>query len=84
LEPQLDGEDVATASGLTRRTMNPALSLDLRDWSRPEWSVSSVAGDPVASATTMATFRDDSVAAGLEFDFFKGDVEDDGQRRMFE
>ena len=84
IEPQLEGEDVASVSGLTRRTMNPALSLDLRDWSRPEWSVSSIAGDPGVGAATLASFRDDSVASGLEFRFFKGDVGNDGQRRMFE
>ena len=71
---------------LTRDSSNPALALDLSEWSRPEWLVESIAADSKsgAGAGVIASFRDDAAESGLVFGYINGRDASGSSKRMSE
>lgn len=84
IERQLANEAIGSPEGLTRNSSNKALDLDLSDWSRPDWSVDSIADDAGSVAGSIASFRDDAADSGLVFRYINGHDAEGGGRRMYE
>ncbi len=84
IEQQLASERIESPEGLTRVSSNPALALDLSDWSRPDWSVDSIADDADSVAGTIASFRDDAADSGLVFHYANGHDTEGSGRQMYE
>ena len=84
IEQQLANETIESPEGLTRNSSNPALALDLSEWSRPDWSVDSIVAEADSVVGTIASFRDDAADAGLVFRYVNGHDSEGGGRRMYE
>ncbi len=86
IEWQLEIETIESPGSLTQTSSNPALALDLSEWSQPDWSVVSIATATDADSVqgTTASFRDDAADSGLVFRYINGHDAEGGGRRMYE